>query len=300
MRMISPFLGAAMVLLLAASLPAPSPGEELTVLYTANSSGKLQACSCPHDPYGGLAERITLISRLRKESGDFLLVDGGNMVSLFGAFDSKAACVMKLMNLAGYDAAGAGCEELFRGVGSACAMAEEADFPLLSATIARASNSTLVFEPGIVADVGDLSVGIISVNDATSLVRIGNREPQGYVFLPLTVMLEKTIKDLSPRCDFIILLSHLALAENEKLVGLPEIDLIVEVFGSKKYDQPKQYPGGVIVSPGRGGQFVGKLVLEKSESGSMAVRHHEFLPVLNYPEDERAHRIIMEYLGSAR
>lgn len=299
MRMISPFPGAVIVLLLA-TLPAASPGEELTVLYTANSSGKLRSCSCPHDPYGGLAERVTLISRLRKESGDFLLVDGGNMVSLFGAFDSKAACVMKLMNLAGYNAAGAGCEELFRGVGSARAMAEEADFPLLSATIARSSDSTLVFEPGIVTDVGDLSVGIISVNDATSLGRIGNREPQGYVFLPLTVMLEKIIENLPPRCDFIILLSHLALAENEKLVRHPGIDLVVEVYGSKKYDQPRQYPGGVIVSPGRGGQLVGKLVLEKSESGGMVVRHHEFLPVLDYPEDERAHRIIMEYLGSVR
>jgi len=29
-------------------------GEELTVVYTSGSSGKLNACSCPGDPYGGL------------------------------------------------------------------------------------------------------------------------------------------------------------------------------------------------------------------------------------------------------
>ena len=80
-----------------------SQTKELTIVYTANSNGKLIECNCPGDPYGGLSERVTLIHKLRKKEKPFLLVDSGNMVSLFGDYDLKASCVIRMMNLMKYD-----------------------------------------------------------------------------------------------------------------------------------------------------------------------------------------------------
>ena len=45
--------------------------EDLIIIYTANSNGKLKTCGCPDDPYGALSERVTLIKQLRNNNPPF-------------------------------------------------------------------------------------------------------------------------------------------------------------------------------------------------------------------------------------
>ncbi len=271
-------------------------GDELTVVFTANSSGKLRGCSCPNDPYGGLAERVSMMKEFRKKEKSFLLVDGGSMVSLFGDYDSKASYVMRLMNLMGYDAAGTGCYEIFKGVESALKMIRTAQFPLLSASIAAKSDSSRIFRPYILKKVGKYTAGVISVSDSACLLNVGNPEPEDYIFLPAADMLESIIGEISSKCDFIILLSHLHPEENKKISAqFPEIDLILQTYGNKSIDTPLKTPHGLIVSPGKSGQFVGIITLEKSKDGKLSFRRHKLIPVLNYPEDKKAHGIVMDY-----
>ncbi|MBA7678989.1 hypothetical protein ES703_87270 [subsurface metagenome] len=279
--------------------PDLSRQEELTVVYTANSSGKLRACNCPNDPYGGFSERVTLIKSLRQKEKPFLFVDSGNMVSLFGAYDTKAAYVMRLMNLMEYDAAGVGCHEMFHGVNSALKMTGVATFPLISASIAKTNDGSHVFNPYVITRIGNKNVGIISVCDSTSQIRIGSPKVNDYFFLPKTDVLEHTLSDISSKCDFIIVLSQFSPDENKKILeNFPKIDLIIEGYGNKKHDPPLVTPQGILVSPGSRGQFVGMITLDKSKSGKISIKHNKFLPVLNFPEDKEAHRIVMEYYDS--
>ncbi|MFC1561325.1 NAD(+) synthase [Candidatus Latescibacterota bacterium] len=251
--------------------------EELTVVYTANSSGKLRSCNCPNDPYGGLSERVTLIKSLRQLEKPFLLVDSGNMVSLFGAYDTKAADVMQLMNLMKYDAAGVGCHEMFHGVNSALKMTRVAEFPLISATIAQTNDGAHVFNPYVITRIGKINTGIISVCDSTSQIRLGSPKVNDYFFLPKTDVLEHTLLEISPKCDFIIVLSQLSPDENKKILEhFPKIDLIIEGYGNEKYDPPIVIPQGIIVSPGSRGQFVGMITLEKSKTGKCIAKARVF------------------------
>ena len=273
--------------------------DELTVVFTADSSGKLRDCHCPNDPYGGLAERVSMIKELRKKEPPFLLVDGGNMVSLFGNYDSKASCVMRLMNLMGYDTAGSGCYEIFRGVESARKMGHEAQFPLLSATIAAKSDSSRVFKPFMLKKVGKYTAGVISVCDSTCLLNVGNPEQTDYFFLTPSGMLGSILGEISSQCDFIIMLSHLHHEENKKIAAhFPQIDLIIQTYGNKLIDPPVKTPHGLIVSPGKQGQFVGLITLERSKDGKLSCKRHKLLPVLDYPEDKKAHRIVMDYYNN--
>ena len=270
--------------------------NELTVVFTANSKGKLRACNCPNDPYGGLAERVTLLKELRKKERPFLLLDGGGMVSLFGQYDLKARSVMRLMSLMKYDAAGTGCFEFFRGVGSARMMGETAEFPLLAATIVSSVDSTTVFEPWTVKKIGSGTVGIISVCDSTCLSRLGNPPLRGFYFIPVEEALRRGVGELSARCDFLILLSRLSHTANVRLAGLfPEIDLVVESTGNKLIMNPDPAPHGIIVSPGDRGKFVGIATLMKSGGGTLTLKRHTLIPVLEYPEDKKAHAIVMDY-----
>jgi len=271
-------------------------GAELTVVYTANSFGKLRACNCPNDPYGGLAERVTMMKELRKKESPFLLVDSGGMMSLFGQYDLRARTVMRLMNLMGYNAAGTGCYEFARGVESAYSMGETAEFPLLSTTIAAEADSVPVFKSWVVKTVGSCTAGIISVCDSTCLIPIGSPRPKGYFFLPAEDTVRRALEEISPRCDFIIMLSSLSSTLNERMADMfPSLDLIVESNGSHIIDPPEAVPHGIIVSPGDRGKFVGLITLVKNGDGTVSLKRHELFPVLQYSEDRKAHTIVMEF-----
>lgn len=275
--------------------------DELMVVYTAGSSGKLMSCNCPNDPYGGLSERVTLINDLRQSQKPFLLVDGGNMLSLFGDFEAKAECVFGIMNLMKYDAAGIGCNEMFHGLKSAEKISETADFPLISAAFAKSGVNSPAFKPYVTTDIGGKKVGIISICDSTTQSRLGQPQVNDYSFLPSSGVFRSAISEVSSTCDFTIVLSQFSPEENMKLSDdYPEIDLIVEVYGNKKYDSPIETPHGIIVSPGSRGQFVGLITIGKSESEKTSVISHEFIPVLNITENDDARKIIIAYYDKIR
>lgn len=271
-------------------------GKELTVVYTANTTGKLRICGCPEDPYGGLAERVTLIRRLRKiEQEPFLLVDAGNMVNIFGDYEKEASRVIRVMNLMNYQAAGVGCYEIFHGIESALKIENEALFPFLSSTITAKDTSRKIFTPYVISKVGEISAGIISLFDSSSLYRIGDPKDIEFDFLSAHIILKKILQGMHSTSDYIIVISHLHHTTNKDLIQtFPEIDLIIEAYSDKKYEQPVVEPEGIIVSPGKKGRYVGIIVIDKSEKGTVTMKDHEFIPVLNFPPDRKALTIITE------
>lgn len=272
----------------------PTEGNEFTIVYTANSNGKLKGCSCPNDPYGGLSERVTLIRELRKKEKPFLLVDCGNMVSLFGGYETKASYVVRIMNLMKYDVAAAGRNEMFKGISKALDMNRISRFPMISATIAYKTKQNLVFKPYITKKVNGRIIGITAVCDSSCFIRI-NPQEYDYTVLPTHGTFTAILDEISSKCDLIIVLSQIAPDLNKKLLqDYPEVDIIVEGYGNRKYDPPVKTPNGVIVSPGIYGQFVGLITVEKSD-GNITIKRSEMIPVLEFPEDKKAHKIVLEY-----
>ena len=273
--------------------------KELTVVYTANSTGKLRDCNCPSDPYGGLAERVSLIRELRKKENPFLLLDSGNMVSLFGDFDKKAAVVARLMNLMEYDAAAAGGNELYRGIVHAQTLSRETKFPMISATVVDTTGHRLFFKPYVTREISGNTVAVIAVCDPACFALKYSGEHDFAVLSPNDV-LAGILADISPECDFTIVLSQMPNSANKALLrDFPAIDIIVEGYGNNKYDPPVTTRNGVIVSPGGRGQFVGLITVEKSH-GDISVKRSELIPVLDFPEDVKAGKILQKYFSGSR
>ena len=115
------------------------------------------------------------------------------------------------------------------------------------------------------------------------------------MLLPPEAAIGRIIGDMSSESDFIVVLSQLPQDRNEKLLErFPAIDLIVEGHDNKKLESPLIFPGGVIVSPGTYGEFVGLVTLVKS-GNSLSVKRSELLPVIDYPVDKKANKIVLEY-----
>lgn len=273
---------------------------ELTVAYTANTSGKLLGCGCPGDQYGGLVERATLIKRLRKKEKRMLLLDAGNMVSLFGDFDARAARVIRLMNLMGYDAAGIGRQELFANLSAVAKMRAVSRFPLVSATVARNGSALPVFPPSAIVRVGNAVVGIVGVGDSSAGYFPELDRKTDYAMLPAGNL--RTLFDsLARRTDFIVVLAQTEPGTGERLLRMfPAIDLVIDGFGSQEMEAPKAAGRGFLVAPGGRGQFVGLVTLTKKPGAAAVVRRSELIPVIGLPEDRTAAAIAGEHFGTRR
>ena len=293
------FLAMILSLTVFSSVRECSAGDKLTVVYTGNTRGKLRACNCPGDPYGGLAERVTLIRQLRKQEGPFVLIDSGNMVSLYGDYSRKAEYVIELMNLMGYDAAGIGFNELYRGIEPAARMEEDAAFPLLSASVMEQGGSSPVTTPSVVLKAGDVTVGIIGVSDPESHNAMGRPKVNDYSIAETGAVFDGIISGLEQRCDFIIVLSQLTKEKNAGfLAAHSSVDLLIQSWGNETLDPPLVTPDGIIAAPGRNGQFVGIMELERSPDGGVKMLRHELKPVLDIPEDKKAREIVRDYYMS--
>ncbi len=273
--------------------------DRLTVVYTGNTRGKLRACGCPGDPYGGLAERVTLIKQLREQEMPFLLVDTGNMVSLYGDYSRKAGCVIKLMNLMEYDAAGIGFNELYYGLERISKMEKTAAFPLLSASVAKYGDSSTFTTPSTVITVGDVTAGIVGVSDPASHKAMGIQKVNDYTILEPGDEFDIFLSDLRQRCDFIIVLSQLnGEKSREFLAAHFSIDLLIQGWGNEKLDPPEQTHNGIIAAPGGRRQQVGVIELERTRDNGVTIIRHEFKPVLDIPEDKKAQELVREYYMS--
>jgi 2',3'-cyclic-nucleotide 2'-phosphodiesterase (5'-nucleotidase family) len=269
--------------------------EQITIAYTANTSGKLTECGCPSDPYGGLAERVTLINKLRAKEKSFLLIDAGNMVNLFGDYEERSAIVARLMDMMGYNASCIGNQEMFNGTASAVKLIRAAKFPVLSSTIAWKNNLKPIFQQYSIVKYGGLNVGIIAVCDSNCINR-ESKSPIDYTILPIESTLKSIMTELAPKADFIISLSQMNTDSNKKLLKtFPQIDLVIEGYGNVRIEQPLPSSQGFIVSPGDRGQFVGLITLEKTNNGRLVVKKSEMNPVLEIEPDPKAMEIVKNY-----
>ncbi len=278
---------------------SPADCGEITIVYTANSAGKLKECGCPGDPFGGYSERVTMIKQLRKKENPFLLLDAGNMTSIYGASSLKFTSILKMMNLMGYNAAGIGWLDTFHGIDSALRMEKVAKFPLLSATIARKDSSVSAFKPFEILTIDNQKVGVIAICDSTNFFT-GRSKKTDYDLLPLRQALSSAIETLSREVQFIIVLSHMPKNSNrDLLVDFPQIDLIIQGI-NERLEKPLHQSKGFLVGPGGQGQYVGLITLSKNERGELEMKRGELLPVLDFKEDKEAAEIVVNYYRNVK
>lgn len=179
---------------------------------------------------GGLSRRVALVNRIRKEEGNVLVVDSGDLFfrDVRNAGDEQALKKAMLMARAyrnmGVSAMNVGDLDLVRGL----EFLTEAGLPVISANIRSASRRNLVFSPYRIQEFLGMRIGFFG------LVR-----PDIHSNLPKAVQEKITIGDpvqtardvvrqLRDRVDMIILLSDLGFEQDKQLASLvPGIHFIL-------------------------------------------------------------------------
>lgn len=207
---------------------------QLTVLYSSNVGGIIEACGC-RPPMGGLARRATITDGVRAENRNLLVVDSGGLLFdrsyLYEPYDYinrlNAKTVIAAMRDMGIDAINVSTFDLADGVDALEAYDTERT-PWVSANIVWKENGEPVFTTDRIVSAGDLSVGVFGlVTEAYRGIPMFDDESPLTALDPVTVA-KNEVKKLSPDTHLIVALTYMDYDQARELAhAVPGINVIV-------------------------------------------------------------------------
>jgi len=246
--------------LLLGSLTVKAANDKIVrILFTNNSNGKLVDCNCRNDPFGGLAERASLIREYRLLYPDMLLLDSGGYLGLSDV-DRKGPVVFKLMEIMGYNAWGVGEQELYRGMSRFHTLSEGYHERMVSATLMD-TNGEKLFHPWRIFTVDSVRIAVIGISGAESFTWLP-KDNMDFACRQPDSTLAELLPMLRRSSDFIVVLSQLGRKSDEALVKrIQGIDLIIGGHSQTLIEEPIVISGCRIVQAGKNGGHVGEIIV---------------------------------------
>jgi len=153
------------------------------------------------------------------DAGDLLFKKFSNPIpeNELKMITEKAYLVIESFNLLGFDALGIGDDDLSLGKEFLMGISKKAKFPFLSSNLMDEGSGKLLFPPYILKRINGLRVGIFSLLSPDSFLGQGDPRRKGLTFGSPVETAQSMIKELQPKTDLIILLSHLGYQKDIEL-----------------------------------------------------------------------------------
>jgi hypothetical protein len=260
----------------------PSTASALCLIYGINNNGYIDVCGCKNKKVrqGSITRRASFVRQMRSNHPHLLLVDGGNM--LFNRDDrkvpahekpqleEKAKVLVESYNRLGYRATTIGYQDFSLGFETMKKLFAPARFAVVCANLIVPSTGELVFPPHTEVEVGGTKVGIIGVTQSTLQPHYLDQYGGGTRVTDPLEAVRKSLAELRPRNDLILVLSQNAEEVNQNILKeLPGIDFLIDPMfqlGSSKIwiDPPellKPFGSGYMLRSDAQGAKLGALSL---------------------------------------
>lgn len=140
----------------------------------------------------------------------------------------KALLIIESYNLMGYDAIGIGDDDLSLGKEFLMGLSKKAHFPFLSSNLINDETGKPLFQPYLLKEINGLRIGIFSLLSQDFFTDRGESRTKGLTFSPPIEVAQNMVKQLQPKTDIIILLSHLGYSKDMEVAqSVPGIHIIV-------------------------------------------------------------------------
>ena len=286
----------------------------MTLLHTADIHGQLLT----HDEFfiengrpvykkrGGYATLKTMVNVLRNlNPGNTLLIDGGDCFQGSGvAAFSKGKAIVPLMNNIGYDIMLPGNWEVIYGKEIMMEDMFAYNCPKVCANMFHQTkdqfNGDLIFPPYFITNIGGLKVGFIGYNDPLTPKRQSPAYSEGIQFTHPEKNVAKYIEILRhyEKCDMVILLTHMGLAQQVGLANMAYIKGVDYILGADTHERvrvPIQGEFVKVTEPGAFGSFIAKLDIAV-ENGEIKDHAYQLLDVdpEKYKEDDEMKALVQQ------
>jgi len=173
----------------------------------------------------------------------------------------KANLIVESFNVMGYDAMGIGDDDLTLGKEVLLTISKKANFPFLSSNLHDEATGKTLFQSSLIKEVHGLRVGIFSLLARDFFTNPSDPRRKGLNIRPPIETAKAMVKELKPKTDLIILLSHLGYAKDMELAqAVQGINIIVGGHNGMNLSYPPAL-NTIILQAGSRGMFGGRLDL---------------------------------------
>lgn len=181
----------------------------------------------------------------------------------------KALLMTESFNLMKYDAMGIGDDDLSLGKEFLVEVSKKAQFPLLSSNLFDGMSGKTLFQPYLVKEINGLRIGIFSLLGSDCFSSPTDPRMKGLTLQDPVEVAQKMVKELQPKTDLIILLSHLSYPKDmefaQKVSG---VHIIVGGHTGINLSFPSVVKNTIILQTPPKGMFAAKLDLSFSHPES--------------------------------
>jgi len=175
---------------------------------------------------------------LKENRKDILVLDAGDL--FFKKFTNpisenelkrvseKARLILEGFNLMGVDALGVGDGDLTLGKDFLMEISKKAQFPILSSNIVNEESGKLLLQPYLLKEIAGMKIGIFSLLSPDLFTGPNDPRKKGLVFRDPVETAQAMVRELQPKTDLLILLSHLSYPKDVELAqNISGIHLII-------------------------------------------------------------------------
>ena len=172
----------------------------------------------------------------------------------------KAHLIIESCNLMGYDALGIGDDDLGLGKEFLLEISKKANFPFLSSNLFDEESGKLLFSPYIIRESDGLRIGIFSLLSPDSFLGQGDPRRKGLILKSPVETAQSIFKELQPKTDLIILLSHLGYQKDVELTqAVSGIHFILGAHTGINFVYPPIMNRTTIIQTASKGMYAGRL-----------------------------------------
>ncbi len=198
------------------------------------------------------------------DSGDLLFKKYLNPLSeneLKGVRE-KAHLIIEGFNLTGYDAIGIGDDDLTLGKEFLLENLKKANFPFLSSNLLDEGSGNILFQSSLIKEINGFRIGIFSLLSPDLFTGPSDPRRKGLIVRSPIETAQAMIKELKPKTDLIILLSHLGYAKDIDLAQTVQgINIIIGGHNGVHFVIPPVIKDTLILQMASRGMFGGRLTL---------------------------------------
>jgi 5'-nucleotidase/UDP-sugar diphosphatase len=243
------------------ALPLAAEVRTLTILHTND----LHAHLSPSDAHlGGFAYVAAAIRHEREGCHDCIVLNAGDLVqgtpvsTMF-----RGTPVYEIGNLLGFDVSAVGNHEFDYGWEQAKSFVKMANYPMITDNVVNAAGELFTDKPYVILTVNKLRIGVIGAMtetfaDVTAPSTVGD-----WHTTPAIAAARKYAAELRPKTDLIILLGHIAPAEEKAFLDTaPEIPVLVTGHAHSGMQELIAEDGRILVRVKGYGVEIGRLELK--------------------------------------
>ena len=174
----------------------------------------------------------------------------------------KARLIIESFNLMGYDALGIGDDDLTLGKEFLLEISRKANFPFLCSNLIDEGSGKNLFQTFLIKEINGLRVGLFSLLSPDFFTNPSDPRKKGLNLLSPVETAQAMVRELKPKTDLIVLLSHLGYAKDMELAQKMEgIQVISGGHTGINLAYPPVIRNTIVLQTASRGMFGGKIDL---------------------------------------